>query len=67
MTMLAIVVFGFIAFGMIFMGMMCVLPGTVSHPHPKPTTGKPVKTRSIRPIEKIAGKPAGGFATFRSA
>jgi hypothetical protein len=36
------VVFGFIVFGMIFMGMMCVLPSTVGHPrlvrHVVPTT-----------------------------
>jgi len=32
LTMVAGVVFGFIAFGLVFTGMMCVLPGTVSHP-----------------------------------
>ena len=31
-TMLTAVVFGFIAFGLVFVGMMCVLPGHVSHP-----------------------------------
>jgi hypothetical protein len=31
-SMLTLVVFGFVAFGLIFMGMMCVLPGTASHP-----------------------------------
>jgi hypothetical protein len=31
-SLLVGVVFGFIAFGLVFMGMMCVLPGTVSHP-----------------------------------
>lgn len=31
-TLLTAVVFGFIAFGMTFMGMMCVLPSAVSHP-----------------------------------
>ena len=35
MTMLAIVVFGFIAFGLVFMGMMGVLPATVVHAHHK--------------------------------
>lgn len=34
-TMLTLVVFGFIAFGLVFAGMICVLPGTVSHPHPE--------------------------------
>ena len=32
MTTMAIVVFGFIAFGMTFMGMMGVLPWMISHP-----------------------------------
>lgn len=31
-TMLMAVVFGFICFGMVFMGMMAVLPAVVSHP-----------------------------------
>jgi hypothetical protein len=31
-TLLTAVVFGFIAFGMTFIGMMCVLPSAVSHP-----------------------------------
>ncbi len=31
-TMFVAVVFGFIAFGLIFAGMMCVLPGEVAHP-----------------------------------
>lgn len=31
-TMFLAVVFGFIAFGLIFAGMMCVLPGAVAHP-----------------------------------
>ena len=31
-TLITAVVFGFIAFGMTFMGMMCVLPGVVAHP-----------------------------------
>lgn len=31
-TMFAGVVFGFIAFGLVFTGMMCVLPATAAHP-----------------------------------
>ena len=31
-TMLVAVVFGSIAFGLVFVGMMCVLPAHVSHP-----------------------------------
>lgn len=34
LTMSAVVVFGFISFGMIFMGMMSVLPATIAHPAP---------------------------------
>ena len=33
MTMMALVVFGFVAFGLTFMGMMGVLPATVVHAH----------------------------------
>ena len=33
LTMLALVVFGFIAFGLTFMGMISVLPSTVVHSH----------------------------------
>ena len=32
-TLSTAVIFGFVAFGFVFMGMMCVLPGAVSHPH----------------------------------
>jgi hypothetical protein len=35
MTMLAVVVFGFIAFGMIFMGMIAVLPFIATHSNEK--------------------------------
>ncbi len=31
-TMFVAVVYGFIAFGLVFAGMMCVLPGEVAHP-----------------------------------
>ena len=32
LTMFTAVVLGFVAFGLVFAGMICVLPGTVSHP-----------------------------------
>ena len=51
------VVFGFLAFGLVFMGMMCVLPGTVSHP-------APVKAK--RTGEKAPARSA-AVPTFRSA
>jgi hypothetical protein len=33
-TMITAITFGFIAFGMVFMGMMGVLPAMISHPAP---------------------------------
>ena len=35
LTLMAEVVFGFIVFGMVFMGMMVVLPTSISHPELK--------------------------------
>lgn len=32
LSMTVVVAFGFVAFGLIFAGMMCVLPGVVAHP-----------------------------------
>ena len=40
MTMLALVVFGFVAFGMVFMGMIAVLPTVSSHPDKEPEPKK---------------------------
>jgi hypothetical protein len=34
LTMLVLTILGFVTFGLIFMGMMCVLPSTVAHPGP---------------------------------
>lgn len=51
------VVFGFIAFGLVFMGMMCVLPGTVSHPMP---------AQAKRVVEKAPARST-AIPTFRSA
>lgn len=42
MTTMALVVFGFTSFGIIFMGMISVLPATMSHPAPP-------KEAAIRP------------------
>lgn len=47
-TMLTAVVFGFIAFGLIFTGMMCVLPGTVSHHSPAGVAPEP-QPRNVDP------------------
>ncbi|MGD9563041.1 MAG: hypothetical protein AB7F88_09215 [Pyrinomonadaceae bacterium] len=35
LTMTVLVVFGFIGFGLVFMGMISVLPATISHPAPR--------------------------------
>jgi len=50
MTMMAWVVFGFIAFGLVFMGMMGVLPATVVHAHHTPVKETPIAdaAQSIR-------------------
>jgi hypothetical protein len=56
-TMVTVVVFGFIAFGLTFMGMMNVLPGTVAHPE----TPKPVKAE--RELIEATRQPA--VETFR--
>lgn len=56
-TLMTAVVFGFVAFGLTFMGMMCVLPGTVSHP--------PVKKERRPAADKSAAHQAAGFNTYR--
>jgi hypothetical protein len=65
LTMMAIVVFGFIAFGMVFMGMMCVLPGAVSHPTPKKSK-MPKSEKTFKPAPAKPAKTVGGFSTYRS-
>ncbi len=60
-TMQTLVVFGFCAFGLVFLGMMCVLPGVVSHSH----EAKPVAAASSK--MKVARKPSGAVAGLRSA
>ena len=42
LTMMAAVIAGFISFGLVFMGMMCVLPSTVGH-HAEPAAKKAPK------------------------
>jgi hypothetical protein len=48
MTMITVVVFGFISFGMTFMGLMGVLPVVVSHPAPEKAEPEPRKERVVR-------------------
>jgi hypothetical protein len=40
---MALVVYGFITFAMIFMGMISVLPMTIAHPVPKKVKAEPIK------------------------
>ena len=64
-TMLAVVIFGSIAFGMVFMGMMCVLPGAISHPAPE--KAKPPKPeKAIKQAPGRRAKAASGFSAYRS-
>lgn len=56
MAPLAVVVFGFIVFGLVFTGMMCVLPSAVAHP-----TVQSIKESSgvikLRPAVATLNKP----------
>ncbi|MFM9904324.1 MAG: hypothetical protein ACKVQJ_07115 [Pyrinomonadaceae bacterium] len=63
LTMLAFVVFGFIAFGLTFMGMMCVLPSAVSHPTPQKAE-MPKPERGFKPVQKRQAKAARGFSAY---
>jgi len=56
-TLTTIVVYGFIAFGLVFTGMMCVLPGVVSHPPVAKPKTKPA-TR-VQPTFKPVSVPTG--------
>ena len=64
-TMMAAVVMGFIAFGLIFMGMISVLPAMVSHPSP-PAPEKLMKVESMA-IQPMRETPGRAFATLKSA
>ena len=65
-TLLTVVVFGFIAFGMTFMGMMCVLPSTVAHSGPQKHQVQKTEA-AAKPIPPQQAKTVNGFSTFRSA
>ena len=63
LTLVGVVVFGFMAFGMVFMGMMCVLPGMSSHPVQKiPKLEKVAKPAKAKPATTVSG-----FSAYRSA
>ena len=59
MTMLTLVVFGFVAFGLVFMGMMGVLPILVTQPEPRS-----VELATKAPRKTVTNESA---ATFGSA
>lgn len=64
LTMLVVVAFGFISFGMIFMGMMAVLPATISHPSPpkERTNIAPAYTKRLtQAIKAVRSSTARGF------
>jgi hypothetical protein len=62
-TMMTAVAFGFTAFGLTFVGMMCVLPGMVSHPAVEKIKTQP----AARTIETpAAGSDNTKAFTFRS-
>ncbi|MBV9242788.1 MAG: hypothetical protein JO314_12355 [Acidobacteria bacterium] len=54
LTMMALVIFGFIAFGLIFAGMMCVLPAQVAHEHEE--TSNPVPAKPRLTVEKQSSR-----------
>ena len=60
-TMLTGVVFGFIAFGLTFMGMMGVLPVVVSHPEPAKVE------RATEALQPMRETPARVFGVWKSA
>ena len=56
-TMMTAVVFGFTAFGLVFTGMMCVLPGLVSHPATsRVKTKEPAAVAALVPSSPAAAK-----------
>ena len=64
LTMFSMVVMGFLAFGLTFMGMMGVLPTMVAHPvAPKPAKAK-AQSVAIQPASEA---PSTAFHIFKSA
>lgn len=65
LSMVAIVTFGFFAFGLVFMGMMNVLPIMVTHPVPAKESFKKsemISDQRVRPAELVSG-----MSVYRSA
>ena len=63
MTSFVLVILGFIAFGLTFMGMMGVLPAMVSHPSPK----KEAKVREAVAIPARQAARSEAFGSLKSA
>jgi hypothetical protein len=63
MTMMTIVVLGFVGFGLTFMGMMNVLPLLVSHVN---EVAKPAETESVA-LQPMRETPAKAFGMLKSA
>ena len=61
-TMLTGVSFGFIAFGLVFMGMMGVLPVVVAHP--EPLVEEKIHAQALQPMRET---PAKAFGILKSA
>lgn len=61
LTMTAIVAFGFVIFGLIFMGMMSVLPVSVAHPGPKRVANSPAM-----PVVKGQSRVLDGIYAFKN-
>lgn len=66
LTNTTVVAFGFIAFGLIFAGMMCVLPGVVAHPTLK-RAKMPAPKKIFQPAPEKQPKAANRFRAYRSA
>jgi hypothetical protein len=65
MTMLTLVVFGFVAFGLVFMGMMGVLPILVTQPEPESvelSSKAPRKSVTTRSSAETESAVTGWFA-----
>lgn len=60
-TMMTVVVFGFIAFGLVFTGMICVLPGVCSVAHQP----QPKRSAALQPV--VATPAEKGYAVLKSA
>jgi hypothetical protein len=56
-TLTTLIVYGFTAFGLVFTGMMCVLPNVVSHPAAE-TAEQPVRRKAVQPA-RTAPAPIG--------